>query len=70
MEITQLNWMARIALKIRVVFWRTISACMGYVLQTHPGLQWVFTSMLLLLLGGIAYGIGRAAGNLLAQHLH
>ena len=70
MEITQLNWMARIALKIRVVFWRTISACMGHVLQTHPGLQWVFTSMLLLLLGGIAYGIGRAAGNLLAQHLH
>jgi hypothetical protein len=67
MEITQQNWLARIALKIRVVFWRTISACMGYVLQSHPGLQWVFTTVLLLLIGGIAYGIGRATGNFLSH---
>jgi hypothetical protein len=70
MEITQPNWMARISLKLRVVLWRVISTCMGYVLRTHPILQMVFTVLFLLLVGGAAYGIGRATGNMLNVYLH
>jgi hypothetical protein len=70
MEITQPNWMARIWLKARVLFWRVISTCMGYVLQTHPALQLMFTIVLLSVVGGIAYGVGRATGNLLNIYFH
>ncbi|HEY70229.1 MAG TPA: hypothetical protein G4O08_06570 [Anaerolineae bacterium] len=70
MEITQPNWLARISLKLRVVFWRVVSTCMGYVLQTHPILQLVFTILVLALTGVIAYGIGRATGNLLNLYVH
>ena len=65
MEITQSNWLARISLRLRVIFWRVISTCMGYVLQTHPILQLGITILILSLMGGVAYAIGRATGNLL-----
>jgi hypothetical protein len=69
MELSLQTRMENILLRIRLVFWRTVSACIAALMRTPPALHPLLKSLPLLIFGALAYVLGRAAGNLLTDIL-
>ncbi len=70
MEITLQTRLARFASAARLAFWRSVSAGIATIIRAPPGLRIVLASLSFLIIGGVAYMLGRGAGNLLITHLH
>jgi len=70
MEITLQTRLARFSMGMRVAFWRSVSACIAAFMRAPTSLKLILTSLPLLMLGSMAYVLGRAAGNLLSIYLH
>lgn len=69
MEMSLQTRMDQFLFRIRLVFWRTVSACIAAIMRTPPAYRPILKSLPLLTLGAIAYVLGRAAGNLLAVYI-
>lgn len=70
MEITLKTRLAQFSIGTRVAFWRSVSACIAAFMRAPTGLKILLSSLPLLILGSMAYVLGRAAGNLLTIYLH
>jgi hypothetical protein len=70
METTLQTRFDRFATIARLAFWRSVSAGIAAIMRAPPGLRIALTSLSLLVIGGVAYLIGRGAGNLLTTYLH
>jgi hypothetical protein len=65
MELSLLSRWERISHRLRLAFWRSVSACIATVMRAPPALRALLTALPLLILGGFAYVLGRAAGGIL-----
>ncbi len=70
MEITLQTRFARFATAARLAFWRSVSSGIAAIMRAPPGLRITLTFLSLLIIGGVAYILGRGAGNLLTTYLH
>jgi hypothetical protein len=66
MELSLLTRWERITQRTRLAFWRSVSAGIATVMRAPPALRTLLTVLPLLILGVIAYVLGRAAGGVLA----
>lgn len=69
MEITLQTRLAQLSSSIRVAFWRSISTCMAAIIRAPRSLRVVLISLSFVMIAGLAFTLGRAAGNLLTTHL-
>jgi hypothetical protein len=69
MELSLQTRIEHVYMRIRLIFWRTVSACIAVIMRTPPVLRPLLKSLPLLIFGALAYVLGRAAGNLLTDIL-
>ena len=69
MEITLQTRLAHLSSSIRVAFWRSISTCIAAIIRAPRNLRVALISLSIFLIAGVAFTLGRAAGNLLTTHL-
>jgi len=69
MELTLQTRMERFYLRIRLSFWRTVSACIAVIMRAPLIWRALLTILPILIFAALAYVLGRATGNLLSDYL-
>jgi hypothetical protein len=69
MEITFQNRLTRTLQRMRLAFWRTVSACFASLMRAPRSLRLVVVAAPLIAIAGFAYWLGCSAGNLIVAYL-